>query len=249
MTALVSANAAPNTTAKNTKPAARPRAFVPPIEFQYNIGLMKDFIKASKFEEAANIFIENGFAPDFAIADITRLAPSAITQQVFTEFSSFVRNALKPENTEKRGIKMSAFLRAVARFEWAEYITEKIKLFAALKAAGASVPQVVLTSCDSIEAEMKHKLTSADWVRCGFEVKAENVGQLVVYHPELKQSFTIYKKKSMHASEAEKAKEREHKEGGRRARQLERAAKYPGKIGVGGGKQSDDSSKKGKKKK
>jgi hypothetical protein len=247
MTVSVSANAAP-TTSINTKPAARPRAFVPPIEFQYNIGLMKDFIKVGKFEEAASVFVENGFAPDFAIADITRLAPSAITLSVFADFSAFVRNALSPENTEKRGIKMSALLRASLRFSAPQYFEEKVKLFAAISAAGAKVPSIVASSCESIEADLKRRLTASDWARCGFEVKSSNPGQTVYFNPELNKTIVINTPKQKPTSEADKAKEKEHKQGTRRSRQLERAAQFPGKIGVNGNKQSEGSGKKGKKK-
>ncbi|HXK38171.1 MAG TPA: hypothetical protein VJ579_03840 [Candidatus Paceibacterota bacterium] len=244
MTAQVSAQAA---TPAN-KPVIRPRAYVPEIEFKGNIDKAKGLIKNCLFNEAADVVRENGFMPDMLIADITRLAPAEVTVSLLSDFSDFLRNALKVENVEKRGTKMSAMLRAAARFQGHLYFAEKVKVLAAIKAIGARTPSIISSSCEEIEKKMKVTFTADDWVNCGFELKSENPGQLVVFHPVLKQSITVYKKVAGPQSEAEKAKAREHHEGERRARQLERASKFPGKVGGGGGGNKSDDGKKGKKK-
>jgi hypothetical protein len=234
-TQLVSAPAAPSTL---VKPIVRPRAFVPEIEFKYNIEKAKRLMMDGEFNEVADILRDNTFAPDFLIADITRYAPFLTTQALLVDFADFVRYALTSENLERRALKMSAMIRAMARFSSDAYFKEKVSLFRDIKTLGAKVPKEVLASCENIEASFKSTLTRVDWLRHGYKVTAENVGQVVYAHPELQQSITVYKTKVAPASEAEKAKAREHREGERRARQLERAAMCPKGAGGGGNNQS-----------
>jgi hypothetical protein len=246
MTASVSASAATNSaTPSNT--VRRPRAFVPPIEFTGNIEKMKNLLKENKFSEVADTFIDNGLMPEFVFKNLVRSAPREIPESLLRVHDEFVLSHLSSENVEKRGKRMSALLRAAESFEAKAYFTMKQKLQVAIKAVGATLPAIVVASCEEIEKRMKAVFTADDWSACGFEVKSENKGQLVIYHPGLRQSITIYKKQAGPQSEAEKAKDREHKQGERRSRQLTRAALFPGKVGGGGSAKSDDG-KKGKKK-
>jgi hypothetical protein len=245
-----SAPAATTTTDKTSKKQGpKPRAFVPPIEFEGNIAKLKKLLKEHKFAEAADVFIDNGMMPEFVFRDLARYAPREIPEKLLVVQHDFVLGNLKAENVEQRGKRMSALLRAAVLLGAKSYFTEKVALHAAIKATGAKIPAIITSSAEVIESELKQHLSNEEWVSCGFAVKAENPGQLVVFHPELKQSLTIYKRVAGSQSEAEKAKEREARESKQRANQMARAALYPGKIGVGGGKKQEEGGKKGGKKK